>query len=91
MTKENGWWESRLGAKSALRSALDENIPGGAKFTYALGGATLLTFLTLAVTGIFELFYYVPSTESAYASVNFLRFTCRSGGSFTACTSGRQV
>jgi ubiquinol-cytochrome c reductase cytochrome b subunit len=74
MTRQDGWWESRLGAGSALRTVLDEDIPGGARFTYTLGSATILTFLTLAVTGIFQLFYYVPSTSQAYASVNFIRF-----------------
>lgn len=68
------WFEQRLGAGSALRRTLDENIPGGAKFSYVLGSTTLLTFLTLAATGIWELFYYVPSTAHAYDSLNFLRF-----------------
>jgi ubiquinol-cytochrome c reductase cytochrome b subunit len=71
---EPGWFEKRLGAGSWLRRVLDENIPGGARFTYVLGSTTLLTFLTLAVTGIWQLIYYVPSTAHAYDSVNFLRF-----------------
>ncbi len=68
------WFEQRLGAGSALRRTLDEKIPGGAKFSYVLGSTTLLTFLTLAATGIWELFYYVPNTAHAYDSLNFLRF-----------------
>ena len=74
MAKNDGWWEQRLGLGSSLRTALDEPIPGGAKFTYALGSATLLTFLTLVVTGIWELFFYVPSTAGAYNSLNYIRF-----------------
>ena len=74
MTKDNGWWEQRLGMRGALHVALDEPIPGGAKFAYTLGSATLLTFLTLVITGIWELFFYVPSTVGAYNSVNYLRF-----------------
>ena len=74
MAESNGWWEQRLGLASTLSSTLDEKIPGGARYTYALGSATLLTFLTLAVTGIWELFYYVPSTAGAYNSVNYIRF-----------------
>jgi ubiquinol-cytochrome c reductase cytochrome b subunit len=58
---------------ATLRKLIDEDVPGGAKFTYALGSATLLTFLVLAVTGIVQLFYYAPTTASAYASVNYLR------------------
>lgn len=68
------WFDERLGGGSALRKAIDEDVPGGAKFSYTLGSATLLTFVTLAATGIWELFYYVPNTQTAYASVNFIRF-----------------
>lgn len=74
MARNDGWWEQRLGLGGSLRTVLDERIPGGAKFTYALGSATLLTFLTLAATGVFELFFYVPSVAGAYNSVNYLRF-----------------
>ncbi len=74
MSRNDGWWESRLGLGSWTRNTLDEDIPGGSKFTYALGSATMLVFLTLVVTGIFQLMYYVPSVNQAYNSVNFLRF-----------------
>lgn len=74
MSESKGWWESRLGLKSSLRSTLDEQVPGGAKFTYTLGSATLLTFLVLCATGLWQLFYYVPSTSQAYDSLNYLRF-----------------
>lgn len=74
MAKNDGWWERRLGLGGSLSAGLDEQIPGGAKFAYALGSATLLTFLTLVATGIFELFFYVPSVAGAYNSVNYLRF-----------------
>lgn len=74
MSSSGDWWEKRLGTRSILRNVADEPIPGGAKFTYVLGSVTLLTFLTLAATGIWELFWYVPSTNAAYDSVNFIRF-----------------
>lgn len=74
MSRLGDWFGERLGRASALRAYVEEEIPGGAKFTYAWGSATLLTFLTLAVTGIWELFYYVPSTSAAYNSVNYIRF-----------------
>jgi ubiquinol-cytochrome c reductase cytochrome b subunit len=73
MSRFTSWFENRLPVGSAVRKTVDEEVPGGAKFTYALGSTTLLTFLVLAVTGIVQLFYYVPSTGSAYASVNYLR------------------
>ncbi len=74
MAKTDGWWETRLGLRSWTRSMLHEEIPGGSKFSYALGSATLVTFLILCVTGIFQVMYYVPSTAQAYNSVNFMRF-----------------
>jgi ubiquinol-cytochrome c reductase cytochrome b subunit len=74
MASTEGWWEQRTGLGASVRAAIHEAIPGGARFTYTLGSATLLTFLTLCVTGIFQLMYYVPSVASAYNSVNFLRF-----------------
>ena len=75
MDSKAGWWQTRSGVHTALASVYDEEIPGGSKFAYTLGGATLLTFLTLVVTGVWELFYYVPSTSQAYNSLNFLRFS----------------
>jgi ubiquinol-cytochrome c reductase cytochrome b subunit len=74
MSRLGDWFEARLPIRRAARRMLDEQVPGGAKFTYALGSTTLLTFLVLAVTGIVQLFYYSPSTADAYASVNYLRF-----------------
>jgi ubiquinol-cytochrome c reductase cytochrome b subunit len=73
MSRFGDWFEERLPIARGFRKAVDEEIPGGPKFTYALGSTTLLTFLVLAVTGIVQLFYYTPTTASAYDSVNFLR------------------
>ena len=73
MSRFTNWFESRLPVRRTIRSMISEEIPGGPKFTYALGSTTLLTFLVLAVTGIIQLFYYSPTTANAYASVNFLR------------------
>jgi ubiquinol-cytochrome c reductase cytochrome b subunit len=73
MSRFGDWFEDRLPIARAVRASIDEEIPGGAKFTYALGSTTLLTFLALAVTGVIQLFYYSPTTASAYASVNYLR------------------
>jgi ubiquinol-cytochrome c reductase cytochrome b subunit len=74
MADRNGWFSQRLASRGDITEFMDEKVPGGAKFTYALGSATLLTFLLLAATGIWELFYYVPSTSQAYNSINFMRF-----------------
>jgi ubiquinol-cytochrome c reductase cytochrome b subunit len=73
MSRFGDWFESHLPIRGTLRKLIAEEIPGGPKFTYTLGSTTLLTFLVLAVTGIIQLFYYSPTTSSAYASVNYLR------------------
>lgn len=74
MADTHGWWESRTGIGQWVRTTVHEDIPGGARFTYTLGSVTLLTFMTLCLTGIVQLMYYVPSIQQAYDSVNFLRF-----------------
>jgi ubiquinol-cytochrome c reductase cytochrome b subunit len=73
MSRFGSWFEDRLPLGAAIRKMVDEEVPGGAKFTYALGSTTLLTFLVLAVTGVIQLFYYAPTTAGAYASVNYIR------------------
>ncbi len=41
-------------------------------YTFCLGGLAFTTFLTLVVSGLLLLFYYRPSPEGAYASIQFL-------------------
>ncbi len=74
MMREPGWFERRLPLARWAREFVTEDIPGGASYWYAFGSATAITFVLLIVTGMWQLIYYVPSTEHAYDSVNFLRF-----------------
>lgn len=74
MLKRIGHWLKERWPFSALvHLALDEEIPGGSRFTYALGSALLTVFALQATTGILQLFYYVPTVDHAYDSVNYLR------------------
>jgi ubiquinol-cytochrome c reductase cytochrome b subunit len=68
------WIEERLPIARWTKETLTEEIPGGASYWYIFGSATLIDFALLAATGIWQVFYYVPSTKYAYDSVNFLRF-----------------
>lgn len=43
-------------------------------YTFGLGGITTLLFLILCVTGVLLMFYYVPSPERAYRSMQDLRY-----------------
>ena len=40
--------------------------------TYCLGGLSFFMFLGLTVTGVLLMFYYIPSTETAYANMKAL-------------------
>lgn len=43
-------------------------------YTFGLGGITTLLFAILCVTGVLLMFYYVPSPERAYRSMQDLRY-----------------
>jgi ubiquinol-cytochrome c reductase cytochrome b subunit len=74
MKNEPGWFERRLPLGAWTKQLLTEDVPGGASYWYVFGSVTLLTFATLVLTGIWQLLYYVPTTDRAYDSVNYLRF-----------------
>lgn len=67
------WIDKRFPYRALLSLGRDEEIPGGASFFYALGSATLFAFLIQVVTGIWQLFYYVPTVDHAYDSLSYLR------------------
>jgi ubiquinol-cytochrome c reductase cytochrome b subunit len=67
------WMEERWPLSAVIRWGSVEEIPGGAKFAYALGSATMVLFAVLVITGVWQLLYYVPTVDHAYDSVMFLR------------------
>lgn len=73
MGRINNWFNERLPLGGIIGSTLDEKIPGGASFFYTLGSATLFVFTLQVLTGVWQLFYYVPTVDHAYASLSFLR------------------
>ncbi len=73
MGRINNWFNERLPLGGLIGSTLDEKIPGGASFFYTLGSATLFVFTLQVLTGVWQLFYYVPTVDHAYASLSFLR------------------
>lgn len=48
-------------------------------YTFGLGGISLLLFLTLGVTGLLEMFLYVPNPEGAHESVRQITYLAPSG------------
>lgn len=67
------WVDERLPLSTMFRLGTSEAMPGGSSFAYTLGSATLMVFLLQVVTGIWQLFYYVPTVDHAYDSLNYLR------------------
>ncbi len=67
------WINYRIPVSKILQLGLDEEIPGGASFFFTLGSATLFVFILQIITGIWQLFYYVPTIDHAYDSLNYLR------------------
>jgi ubiquinol-cytochrome c reductase cytochrome b subunit len=70
--KWTDWLEARTGYRAILHEALDEHIPGGARWRYVFGSALTSTFLIQAVTGLFLMTSYSPSSSTAWGSVYYI-------------------
>lgn len=67
------WINDRWPLNAVIRWSLEEEMPGGASFAYIFGSSVLITFLLQVITGIWQLFYFVPTTDHAYDSLSYLR------------------
>lgn len=67
------WINERWPAKPVIRTILTEEIPGGAAYKLTFGACALSVFVLQIVTGIMQLFFYVPTADHAYVSLSFLR------------------
>jgi ubiquinol-cytochrome c reductase cytochrome b subunit len=67
------WIDERTGLIKTGAEFLHEEIPGGTRFSYTLGSACMFLLTMQIVTGIWQLFYYVPTVDYAYSSLNYLR------------------
>lgn len=67
------WFDERWPFKAVIRYSLTEEIPGGDSFWYCFGAVTLFIFMIQVVTGIWQLFFYVPTVDHAYQSVSYIR------------------
>src|ERR1700724_3417357 len=66
------WLDRRTGIDSLLHEALDEPIPGGARWAYVFGSVLLFLFISQTITGVFLALYYVPSATSAHTTVAYI-------------------
>jgi len=67
------WVDERTGLVKFFTEFLHEEIPGGTRFSYTLGSACMFLLTLQIVTGIWQLFYYVPTIDYAYSSLSYLR------------------
>ncbi len=64
--------ERHLPIDQAFRKALSHRLPGFITWRHALGGITYLLFMVLVITGVLLSFYYRPSVEEAYPSIQYI-------------------
>ena len=72
-SRTSRWLEERGRARNVLRWALDEPVPGGARWAYAFGSVLLALVLVQLVTGIGLALYYSPSEANAWSSVLWIQ------------------
>src|SRR5262249_25216751 len=78
-TKVGDWLDARTGYRALLSHALDEPVPGGARWAY-IWGSVLVGCITLqAITGWAMMAYYAPSATTAWASVEHLTYGVSGG------------
>ena len=66
------WLDARTGYRALMHEALEEPIPGGARWKYVFGSALTSTFLIQVVTGLLLMLAYSPSSSTAWGSVFYI-------------------
>jgi quinol-cytochrome oxidoreductase complex cytochrome b subunit len=66
------WIDERTSLSAGMRWMLFRKVPKGTNWFYTLGSATMFSFLSQAVTGVFLAMYYRPAANEAYESVRYL-------------------
>lgn len=67
------WLDDRTGYKLLMHEALNEPIPGGAKWKYVWGSTLTFVFAVQVITGFFLWSAYSPSTMTAWESVYYIQ------------------
>ena len=61
-------------------------------YTFCLGGISFFLFLALTVTGVYLMFFYVPSVTRAYQDIQAIENSVAFGSLHRAtCTAGRRT
>src|ERR1700757_5470075 len=75
------WLDERTGVRGLMKEALNEPIPGGARWAYVFGSGLLFIFLLQVVTGVSLALYYTPTVETAHTSLAYITKQA-AGGAF---------
>jgi len=67
------WLNERWPLSAVIRWSLEEEMPGGTSYAYIFGSCVLILFLFQVITGVWQLLYFVPTTDRGYESLNYLR------------------
>lgn len=68
------WLDFRLGLGKSVPPMLYHPVPRGTGWWYVFGSATMAFFVLQVITGILLALVYVPSTEGAYQSLQYLNY-----------------
>jgi ubiquinol-cytochrome c reductase cytochrome b subunit len=68
-----GWINDRWPLRAVIRWGLEEEMVGGTSYAYIFGSSLFVVFLLQAITGIWQLFYFVPTVKQGYDSLSYLR------------------
>ncbi len=90
------WVDDRYKVSEPLTKVLNKPVPKYAlRWFYCLGGITAFLFIVQSITGIFLAFYYKPTPESAYASIQYIETQVYFGSAIRAihhwCSNGMIV
>ena len=76
------WIDERYEISGPLTKILNKPVPKYAlRWWYCLGGITAFLFVVQGLTGIMLAFYYKPTPDAAYASIQFIESQVRFGAS----------
>jgi ubiquinol-cytochrome c reductase cytochrome b subunit len=73
------WLEARIGYRALIAQALDEPVPGGARWAYIFGSVLVGCIALQAITGWAMMAYYAPSATTAWPSVEHFSFGVYAG------------
>jgi len=81
-TRSAEWVDSRYEISEPLSKFLSKPVPKFAqRWWYCLGGITAFLFIVQGITGIMLAFYYKPTPEAAYSSIQFIETQVNFGSS----------